>query len=121
MVAVSPSTPASPHPSVLLLEPDADTRHNYAQLLGNAFRVTAVDSSLGGLAHLVRTPPTVLVTDLILPDGDGLHICRTAKSATNAPAVLMTTSDVQRVPDAIEAGSDSILLNPSRRTSWSHA
>lgn len=63
MKAVSPSSLPLAYPSVLVLEPDADTRHTYVELLGKQFTVTAVESFEGGLAHLARTRPAVLVTD----------------------------------------------------------
>ena len=112
MISVSPEALAFVPPSVLVLEPDANVRHDYMGLLGGQFALTTVGSSDGAFAHLVSMRPAVVVTDVVLPDGDGIEVCRAAKSLENAPAVLITTADVERVPEAIEAGCDSVLLKP---------
>ena len=112
MISVSPEVLAFAAPSLLVLEPDADLRHDYMGLLGGQFALTAVGSSDGAFAHLLRMRAAVVMTDIVLPDGDGIEVCRAAKSLENAPAVLITTADVERVPEAIEAGCDSVLLKP---------
>jgi DNA-binding response OmpR family regulator len=112
MISVAREALAFAPPSLLVLEPDAGARHEYMSLLGGQFAITAVESSDGAFAHLLRTPAAVVMMDVVLPDGDGIEVCRAAKSLENAPAVLITTADVERVPDAIEAGCDSVLLKP---------
>jgi DNA-binding response OmpR family regulator len=47
-----------------------------------------------------------------LADGSAIDLCREAKALSNAPAVLVTTEQVERVPDALEAGCDGVLLKP---------
>src|SRR5438477_6560395 len=101
MISVSPEALAFVPPSVLVLEPDANVRHDYMGLLGGQFALTTVGSSDGAFAHLVRMRPAVVMTDVVLPDGDGIDVCRAAKSSENAPAVLIITADVERVPEAI--------------------
>ena len=100
MISVSPEALAFVPPSVLVLEPDANVRHDYMGLLGGQFALTTVGSSDGVFAHLMRMRPAVVMTDVVLPDGDGIEVCRAAKSSEDAPAVLITTADVERVPEA---------------------
>ena len=112
MISVSAQAVAFPPPSLLVLESDADARHEYMKVLGRQFAIMAVESFEGAVAYLARTSAAVVVTELVLPDGDGIEVCRAAKSLEKAPAVLITTADVDRVPDALEAGCDSVLVKP---------
>ena len=111
MVSISRDPPFD-HPSLLLLEPDADARDEYVGVLSRQFAITAVSSCEEAFALLTRTAPAVLLTDLSLPDGDGIEVCRAAKSLEAPPTVLVTTFHAQYAPDAIEAGCDSVLLKP---------
>lgn len=111
MVSISPDPPFD-RPSLLVLEPDSDARDEYVGLLSGQFAITAVGSCEGALALLARTAPAVLLTDLSLPDGDGIEVCRAAKSLEAPPTVLVTTFHAEYAPDAIEAGCDSVLLKP---------
>src|SRR4029434_565798 len=52
----------------------------------------------------------VIVTDVDLPDG--MAVCREAKRLPKPPAVLVITEHVERVPDALEARCDGVLLKP---------
>jgi DNA-binding response OmpR family regulator len=70
---------------------------------------TTIETALRAV-HEAR--PTVVVTELVLPDGTGTSICRAAKKLSQPPAVLITTREVDRVPDALEAGCDAVLLKP---------
>lgn len=57
--------------------------------------------------------PTLVITELALSDGDGVSVCRRSKAfPVNPPAVLVTTSVAERVPDALLEGCDAILLKP---------
>lgn len=56
--------------------------------------------------------PAVVVTELQLPDGDGVDVCRLAKSLPHRPLVIAVTAATDRVPAALEAGCDAILLKP---------
>lgn len=99
-------------PPLLLVEPVEGSRDLYAKTMAADFTVTAVGSMQAGLAQLARMTPDLVVTELTLPDGDGVVVCRTAKSLDRAPAVVVVTSVLQQVPDAIVAGCDSVLVKP---------
>lgn len=64
------------------------------------------------LARLSRLQPGILLTELGLRDGDGVELCRAVRAGSGPRVVLITTSDVARVPRALVAGCDSVLLKP---------
>lgn len=108
------SNPAQPpqvsaSANVLLLGSEATTT-KLAPILRGSYRVV-VSSSLGNArALLERDGVDVIVTDIDLPDG--MALCREAKRLPKQPAVLVITEQVERVPDALEARCDGVLLKP---------
>jgi signal transduction histidine kinase/DNA-binding response OmpR family regulator len=81
---------------VLLLEADADARELYtAMLAGTGAVVNAVSSLEEALALIESFQPHVLVSDLALPDGDGLQLIRQVRQLDDSlrgplPAIALT-------------------------------
>lgn len=94
---------------MLLVDPDGD---RYLPSLRARFEVSAVGSIEQAVRALRTFHPAVVVTELVLPDGDGVSICREAKAYGANPSVLATTSVPELVPDALIAGCDGVLLKP---------
>jgi len=106
----APQLEAADRVSILLVDPDAD---RFLPSLRSRFEVSAVSSEEQALRALRTFQPTLVVTELALPDGDGVSVCRHSKAfAVNPPAVLVTTAVPERVPDALLVGCDGILLKP---------
>jgi DNA-binding response OmpR family regulator len=72
-------------------------------------RTATLAAARGRLALLQRA---IVVTELDLPDGDGIEVCYEAKTASRTVLVLVCTKDAARVPKALLAGCDSVLLKP---------
>jgi DNA-binding response OmpR family regulator len=84
----------------------------YLPALRTRFEVTVVETEGQALRALRAFTPTLVVTELVLPEGDGVSICRQAKGFAAPPAVLALTSTPERVPDALAAGCDGVLVKP---------
>ena len=96
-----------------LLFVDPDDAGLYLPALRAQFEVTVVTTGSQALRALRTYKPTIVVTELVLPDGDGVSICRESKVyPANPPAVLAMTSVPGLVPDALAAGCDSVLMKP---------
>lgn len=100
------------HASILFVDPGV--AELYLPSLRARFEVSAVSSEDQALHALRAFHPTLVVTELALPDGgEGVAVCRESKAlAASPPSVLALTSIPALVPDAIIAGCDSILLKP---------
>jgi len=70
---------------------------------------STVDTARKLLAH-VR--PALVIMDIDIGDGAAVDVCRQAKSLDPSAAVLVITAATQKVPDALAAGCDSVLLKP---------
>jgi DNA-binding response OmpR family regulator len=77
--------------------------------------VTAVDGA-GALAAAEATPPDVVVLDVMMPDIDGLEVCRRlrAREATRTvPVILLTARDRPDDREAgLAAGADAYVTKP---------
>jgi DNA-binding NarL/FixJ family response regulator len=88
------------------------TEISYAASLREKYRVIVVPTAEGALQHLRQTAPSLVVAEL---DGDhrpAIEVCRQAKQLPVPSTVLVTTANVELVPDALHAGCDGVLLKP---------
>jgi DNA-binding response OmpR family regulator len=109
---VAPTLP-SPPPDLLLVESE-DSALRYTSALREKFRVTHALTVDAALRALERTPPALVVTELAVggSGSGGTAVCRAAKQLSVPATILVTTNEVERVPEAILAGCDAILLKP---------
>jgi DNA-binding response OmpR family regulator len=97
--------------SILFVDPGAED--SYLPMLRRRFEVTAVPSEEQAVRALRAFQPTMVITELALPDGDGVSLCRQSKAfPDDPPSVLAMTSTPERAPEALKAGCDAILMKP---------
>lgn len=115
MTNLSPLSPSpTPLPELLYVDADSQTAHHLSALR-QQYHVTPASDVASALRELERGVPAMVITELDLPDGRGEDVCRRAKDAaarTDAPTVLVTTTAPERVPLALVAGCDGVLLKP---------
>ena len=101
---------------VLLIEDDSRLAAMVSEYLGKAgFHVVHAETGARGLALHGREPADVVILDLMLPDGDGLDICRQMRARSDSPIpILMLTArgdPMDRVV-GLEMGADDYLPKP---------
>jgi DNA-binding response OmpR family regulator len=80
------------------------------------FEVVAADSGEEGIAAAQRTNPVFIILDWMLPDMDGLEVCRLLRSnptTRDIPILLLTAKGevVNRV-EGLNTGADDYLTKP---------
>ena len=99
---------------VLVVDDESDFLATYERLLRRqGYEVVMATSRADGLAAMDRHPHLV-ISDLRLPDGDGLDVVRAARRAAHPPAVIVVTgypSDETRRA-ALAAGASTFLAKP---------
>ena len=103
-------TPVLPMQADLLLVDASPEAAGYAAVLRGTYRVSTTASTDVAMQFLHRHTPAIVVTDL--HGVDGLEVCRDAKALAVPPPVLVMTTETDRVPDALAAGCDGVLLKP---------
>src|SRR5213594_1817169 len=85
-----------------------------SEYLGEAgFRVSIAATGRAGLERLDREPYDALVLDLMLPDIDGLEVCRQLRPKSDIPILMLTArgEPMDRVV-GLEVGADDYLPKP---------
>jgi two-component system response regulator MprA len=84
-----------------------------AGLSRRGFDTTACLTGNAGLAAIGREHPDLVVLDLILPDIDGMDICRRLHDAGGPPVLILTSRDALRDRvDGLRAGAADYLVKP---------
>jgi two-component system, OmpR family, phosphate regulon response regulator OmpR len=99
---------------VLLIEDDSRLAGMVSEYLGKAgFHVIHAENGTRGLALHEREPVDVVVLDLMLPDADGLEICRLIRARSDSPILMLTArgDPMDRVV-GLEMGADDYLPKP---------
>jgi two-component system, OmpR family, response regulator MprA len=80
----------------------------------DGYDVQAADGGLDGLQRLDETRPDVIVLDVMMPDVDGLAVCRRMRSEGDRTPILMLTARdaVSDRIDGLDAGADDYLVKP---------
>jgi DNA-binding response OmpR family regulator len=102
---------------VLVVEDDPDIAQLVAHYLEKAgFSTELLANGRDALSAIVARPPDVLVLDLMLPQVDGLEICRMVRSntATAAIPIIMLTARAEESDRIVglEIGADDYLAKP---------
>ena len=111
-----PLHPAQPAhmPLVLLIEDEEPIRRFLrATLESNHYRVKEAGTAREGTLQAVTTYPDIILLDLGLPDGDGLHVTRAIRKESRTPIVVLSArgQETDKVA-ALDAGADDYLTKP---------
>jgi two-component system KDP operon response regulator KdpE len=82
-------------------------------LRGGGFDPVAAGSVQEALDQAAVRPPEAAIIDLLLPDGDGIELCRRLREWTSAPIILLSAvGDEDEKVRALEAGADDYVVKP---------
>lgn len=100
---------------ILFAEDDRATRESVKLALElEGWEVTAVGSGAAALEAFEHRPPDVVVLDVMMPDVDGLTVCRRLRGRGDRTPVLMLTArtEVADRVSGLDAGADDYLTKP---------
>jgi two-component system phosphate regulon response regulator OmpR len=99
---------------ILLIEDDSRLAGMVAEYLGKAgFHVTHAENGTRGLALHGREAVDAVILDLMLPDMDGLEVCRRLRAGADTPILMLTArGDAMDRIVGLEMGADDYLPKP---------
>jgi DNA-binding response OmpR family regulator len=99
---------------ILMIEDDARLSEMVGDYLGKSgFRVTVSGTAAEGVARLASESFDALVLDLMLPDMDGLEVCRRVRASSDLPILMLTArGDATDRVVGLELGADDYLPKP---------
>ena len=99
---------------ILMIDDDGRLAGMVSDYLGGAgFRVTVAGTGRDGEALLKREAFDAVILDLMLPDADGLDLCRRLRASTDVPILMLTArgEPMDKVV-GLEIGADDYLAKP---------
>jgi len=99
---------------VLVVEDEASIASFVSLYLKNAgYRVQTVGTGQEALDLLGHDRPDLIVLDLMLPDVDGIEVCRRIRRGSDIPILMLTArdEDVDKII-GLEVGADDYLTKP---------
>jgi DNA-binding response OmpR family regulator len=110
-----PETIVTPSKSILVIEDDTHIARLVQMHLSDAgYDVCVVSTAAEGRVRASRDDPDLIILDLMLPDGDGLDVCRRLReNRDHTPILILTARDTEadRVL-GLELGADDYLTKP---------
>ncbi|WP_300783510.1 response regulator [Enhydrobacter sp.] len=99
---------------ILMIDDDDRLAAMVSDYLGGAgFRVTVAGTAREGEGWLKRESFDAVILDLMLPDADGLDLCRRLRAVSDVPILMLTArgEPMDRVV-GLEIGADDYLAKP---------
>ncbi len=99
---------------VLLIEDDDRLAQLVREYLdGYEFAVTVVRRGDLAVAAVREHQPALVILDLMLPNLDGMEVCRRIRAFTNIPVLILTArADVYDQVAGLETGADDYVTKP---------
>src|SRR2546428_4705129 len=107
-----------PVPAQILVVEDSATQAERLQyvLEQRGYRLFAARNGREALAAIRANPPTLVISDIVMPEMDGYELCRRIKQDQhfkNIPVILLTSlSDPVDVVSGLECGADNFVFKP---------
>jgi two-component system response regulator MprA len=102
-------------PRVLVAEDDRSVRESLTRALKlEGYDVDAVSDGEQALAAYEAAPPAVVVLDVMMPNVDGLTVCRRLRARGSTVPILMLTArhEVSDRVSGLDAGADDYVVKP---------
>ena len=99
---------------ILVVEDESSIASFVALYLKNAgFTVRVAGTGADALAKAAADPPSLIVLDLMLPDLDGIDVCRRIRQRSDIPILMLTArdDDIDKII-GLEVGADDYLTKP---------
>jgi signal transduction histidine kinase/ligand-binding sensor domain-containing protein/DNA-binding response OmpR family regulator len=103
-------------PTLLLIEDNSDMRLYVRQELSDQYNIEEAADGKTGLHKALRLLPDVIIADVMMPEMNGIELCRILKSTpdtSHIPIIMLTALDgMKHRLEGMESGADSFITKP---------
>ena len=109
-------TSVPPKPRILLVEDETLLRGHLARVLSDEYLVDTASNGKEALESVLRSPPALIVTDIVMPDLDGIELLKALRGTQHTqmiPVLLISGRAIheQRI-EGYKEGADGYLAKP---------
>ena len=103
-------------PSILIIEDNADISSYIGSVLKGKHSLFFAENGKTGLQKALGVMPDVIITDLMMPEMDGLELCRQIRKSeilNHIPVIVITAKCTEQDKiEGLKAGADTYLYKP---------
>jgi two-component system KDP operon response regulator KdpE len=102
-------------PARILVVDDEDqiTRVLRTSLGAQGYAVESAANGVQALEKFERWKPDLIITDLSMPEIDGVELCRIVRETSKLPIIVLSVRDQERIKvQALDAGADDYVTKP---------
>ena len=101
---------------ILVVEDDEEIRNYLYQELGNDFHIQECNNGKDALATILKKAPDLVITDVMMPEMDGMTLCKKIKQNVNInhiPVILLTARTREEdTMEGLQHGADAYITKP---------
>jgi two-component system KDP operon response regulator KdpE len=99
---------------ILVVDDEETTVHLLSVLLElKGFEVIKAYQADEALRKAYRTHPDLILLDIMLPEMDGIEVCRRLRELSDVPIIFLTAlTDTKDVVRGLESGADDYIVKP---------
>ena len=103
-------------PILLIVEDNNDMRQYIRSILSSEYNVLEAPNGVVGLEVTNRYLPDLIISDIMMPEMDGMEFCRRVKTTfttSHIPVILLTAkSSTDTQIESFQLGADAFLVKP---------
>jgi two-component system KDP operon response regulator KdpE len=89
------------------------TRSLEAALTSAGYEVLTASEGAAGLARFTEWRPGLVITDLYMPQMNGLELCRRIRAQSNIPIIVLSAQGEEEIKvQALDSGADDYVTKP---------
>src|SRR6185369_7530247 len=101
-------------PRVLVVDDESQlTRVLRTGLSAHGYEVRTATDGVEGLRQANDWRPDLIITDLAMPNMDGLELCRKIRSVSQVPIIVLSAKGEEKIKvEALDLGADDFITKP---------
>jgi DNA-binding response OmpR family regulator len=101
---------------IVIVEDDDEISQYLSRELESDYTVSTYPNGKVALQHILSNPPSLIISDIMMPEMDGNTLCATLKTNINTnhiPVILLTAKNTDEDQlEGLETGADAYLTKP---------